>query len=44
MISKCTKFDFRNTFQIDSIVCMLKCLYVVICSEFYTTLNTDYTG
>jgi len=42
MISKCTKSDTRSTLQIVSIVYILKCLYVIICSEFYTTLNDNY--
>ena len=42
MISKCTKFDIRSTLQIVFIVYILKCLYVIICSEFYTTLNDNY--
>ena len=42
MISKYTNFDLHSTFHILSIVYMLKCLYVVIRSELYTTLNADY--
>ena len=42
MISKYTKFDLHSSFHILSIVYILKCLYVVIRSEIYTTLNADY--
>ena len=42
MISKYTKFDLHISFHILSIVYILKCLYLVIRSELYTTLNAGY--